>query len=63
MIYTREQLREELYKIIENTIYIDYEETDAQDMEDCKDKLADFIASLNEPYFHAESVYTEDETK
>ena len=58
MIYTREQLKEELYKIIENTLYIDYEETDAPDMEDCKNQLADFIAKLNDPY-----VYAEDEIK
>jgi len=59
MIYTREQLKEELYKIIENTLYIDYEETDAPDMEDCKNQLADLIASLNDPPFYAK----EDETK
>jgi hypothetical protein len=58
MIYTREQLREELFKIIDRTLYIDYEDTDAQDMEDCKDQLADFISKLNDPY-----CFAEDETK
>jgi len=54
MIYTREQLREELFKIIDRTLCVDYGFTDDQDVEKCKDKLADFIASLNEPYVHAE---------
>lgn len=58
MIYTREQLREELFKIIDRTLYIDYEETDAPDIEDCLDQLTDFISKLNDPY-----VYAEDEVK
>ncbi len=60
MIYTREQLREELFKIIDRTLYINYDFTNDQDVDKCKDKLADFIAKLND----TNSFYsTEDETK
>jgi len=54
MIYTREQLRAELFNIINSIIDINYEYTDQQDIDDCTNQLADFIANLNEPYVDAE---------